>query len=389
MGKSTTIDAFFKRKIIEDQKHKESDATPSILSESLVVEPPKKVQRVELEKINIASLERDPGKRPPIWSYPLNRQDEFVELISIGGHIKLSLKITLQVVQRNMFVIFVALGFELFPSWLEYSPSIDATFCLSCYLFSKPNGRVQLSAFVLGGFNNWKKVNNGDNCAFLRHVGKRPNSFHRIAVKACNDLMNASQHIGTFIEKQSCAFQGRDESEKSLNRGNFHQLIKLLASYNDKVANVVQENVPSNASYTSPEIQKEILYIFSNKVAIFSTLSQHNLAIHNIRGQGYDRASNMRGEWNGLQALICHECPYAYYIHCLAHRLQLALVAASKEVASVHQFFSNLVFIINIVTASSKCNDELNEAQVIEVATKIANGELETARGLNQIGTLK
>ena len=41
MGKSTTIDAFFKRKIIEDQKHKESDATPSsILSESLVVEAP-------------------------------------------------------------------------------------------------------------------------------------------------------------------------------------------------------------------------------------------------------------------------------------------------------------------------------------------------------------
>ncbi|XP_027124236.1 uncharacterized protein [Coffea arabica] len=97
----------------------------------------------------------------------------------------------------------------------------------------------------------------------------------------------------------------------------------------------------------------------------------------------------MRGEWNGLQALICHECPYAYYIHCLAYRRQLALVAASREVASVHQFFSNLVFIINIVTASSKRNDELKEAQTIEVATKIANGELEIGRGLNQIGTLK
>nr|XP_027102670.1 uncharacterized protein LOC113723909 [Coffea arabica] len=69
--------------------------------------------------------------------------------------------------------------------------------------------------------------------------------------------------------------------------------------------------------------------------------------------------------------------------------LQLALVAASREVVSVHQFFSNLVFIINIVTASSKHNDELNEAQAIEVATKIANGELETEMGLNQIGTIK
>ncbi|XP_027158311.1 uncharacterized protein LOC113759931 [Coffea eugenioides] len=70
-------------------------------------------------------------------------------------------------------------------------------------------------------------------------------------------------------------------------------------------------------------------------------------------------------------------------------KFRLALVATSREVAFVHQFFSNLVFIINIVTASSKRNDELKEAQAIEVATKIANGELETGRGLNQIGTLK
>ncbi|XP_071939797.1 uncharacterized protein [Coffea arabica] len=73
---------------------------------------------------------------------------------------------------------------------------------------------------------------------------------------------------------------------------------------------------------------------------------------------------------------------------CL-YRLQFALVAASREVVSVLQFFSNLVFIINIVTTSSKRNDELKKAQAIEVATKIANGELETGRGLNQIGTLK
>jgi hypothetical protein len=38
-------------------------------------------------------------------------------------------------------------------------------------------------------------------------------------------------------------------------------------------------------------------------------------------GQGYDGASNMRGEWNGLQALFINDCPYAYYLHYLAHKL--------------------------------------------------------------------
>ncbi|XP_074360139.1 uncharacterized protein LOC141700217 [Apium graveolens] len=33
----------------------------------------------------------------------------------------------------------------------------------------------------------------------------------------------------------------------------------------------------------------------------------------------------MRGEWNGLQALFLKDCPYAYYIHYLAHQLQLVI----------------------------------------------------------------
>ncbi|GMI99441.1 hypothetical protein like AT1G19260 [Hibiscus trionum] len=39
----------------------------------------------------------------------------------------------------------------------------------------------------------------------------------------------------------------------------------------------------------------------------------------------------MRGEWNGLQALFMKHCPYAYYVHCQAHQLQLALIAATRE----------------------------------------------------------
>ena len=40
------------------------------------------------------------------------------------------------------------------------------------------------------------------------------------------------------------------------------------------------------------------------KNEICAVLSHYNLHIENIRGQGYDGASNMRGEWNGLQALF-------------------------------------------------------------------------------------
>ena len=98
------------------------------------------------------------------------------------------------------------------------------------------------------------------------------------------------------------------------------------------------------------------------KNEICDVLSYYNLRIENIRDQGYDGASNMLGEWNGLQALFLKDCPYAYYVHCMTHRLQLALVTASREIKDVHQFFDHLVNIINIVVGSSKHNDELQHA---------------------------
>ncbi|XP_019442248.1 PREDICTED: zinc finger MYM-type protein 1-like [Lupinus angustifolius] len=125
------------------------------------------------------------------------------------------------------------------------------------------------------------------------------------------------------------------------------------------------------------------------KKAICGVLSQHNLDVSNIRGQGYDGASNMRGEWNGLQALFLKDCSHAYYVHCFAHRLQLALVAASREVIVVHEFFSKLTFIVNIMCSSSKRHDELQAVKSAELEHLLEIDELITSKGENQIGTLK
>ncbi|XP_075665649.1 uncharacterized protein LOC142635363 [Castanea sativa] len=263
--------------------------------------------------------------------------------------------------------------------------------------------------------------------------------------------LKTSIECARWIAFQACAFRGHDESLDSKNRGNFIELIKHTSTFNENVARVVLENAPQNAKYTSPTIQKEILHILASKVRnaireeigyvkfcilvdeardeskreqmaiilkfvdkegfikerffhvvhvrdttaltlkneICVVLSHYNLHIENIRGQGYDGPSNMRGEWNGLQALFLKDCPYAYYVHCMAHRLQLALVTASREVKDVHQFFDHLVNIINIAVGSSKRNDELQHAQAEQVENMIASNEIETGRGANQIGTLQ
>lgn len=67
----------------------------------------------------------------------------------------------------------------------------------------------------------------------------------------------------------------------------------------------------------------------------------------------------------------------------------MALVAASQEVIPIHNFFSNLNFIVNIISASCKRPDQLQAAQEIEIANMLTIDELETGTGLNQIGIVK
>ncbi|KAG6645251.1 hypothetical protein CIPAW_08G109200 [Carya illinoinensis] len=239
------------------------------------------------------------------------------------------------------------------------------------------------------------------------------NSLHKNAVKCCENLMNQSRHIDKLVEKQvSQEMENNQLRLKTLIqsvrlltfracafRGNFIELIKLLANYNDQVNGVVIKNVPQNAKYTSPKIQNEILYIFVNKVQnvireeigdvkfcilvdetrdeskreqmtiilkfvdkddtmaltlkneICVLLSRYDIQIENIRAQRYDGGSNMCHERNGLQALF----------------LKDSLVASSREAKHAHQFFVHLTSIINIIISSSKRYDELQSAQAAEI----------------------
>ena len=62
----------------------------------------------------------------------------------------------------------------------------------------------------------------------------------------------------------------------------------------------------------------------------------------------------------------------AYYVHCMAHRLQLALVTAARKMFVVHELFLNLTFVVNAVTGSCKQQDELQTTQQAKIAQKLA-----------------
>ncbi|CAN1787397.1 Zinc finger MYM-type protein 1 [Linum perenne] len=243
---------------------------------------------------------------------------------------------------------------------------------------------------------------------------------------------------------QGSSFRGHDESESSLNRGNLIEWLEHLAEWREDVKSVVLKNAPGNAKYTSPLIQKELLAIMANRVrcaireevgdasfsilvdeaqdaagrkqmaiilrfvnssgvlterffgiksvvnttsatlkeVICGMLSEHNLPIQKLRGQGYGGASNMSGKYNGLKALFLQDCPYAYFVHCFAHRLQLTLVAAAKNCGPIDK-------IINLVKSSPKHSTELLAAHKKDIEDMLESGELETGKGANQSTSLQ
>jgi len=97
--------------------------------------------------------------------------------------------------------------------------------------------------------------------------------------------------------------------------------------------------------------------VMSLKAIIDAMFATHILSISKLRGQGYDRASNMWAQFNRLKTLILNENPSAYYLHCFAHQLQLALVVVAKNHLKMDVVFTIVANICNVVGASAKRRD--------------------------------
>ncbi|KMZ73174.1 hypothetical protein ZOSMA_151G00050 [Zostera marina] len=360
--------------------------------------------------------------------------------------------------------------FDTYSTWLEYSISDDSAFCLCCYLFKPYEGdKAGGDTFVTVGFRNWKKPDK-----LLEHVGL-VDSSHNKAWEKYQNMRKAKHQLEPILEKQTISedinyrmrltasldairyllnqglpFRGHNESNESLNKGNFLELLEVFASRDENYKQAMI-TAPRNNLMRAPLIQSQLMAIASAettrlilkdlnhdlfavlidesrdisikeqmdvviryvdkkecvmerylavvhvpetnaltlKKALDALFCKHNLSITNLRGQGYDGASNMSGDINGLKSLILKENNSAFYVHCFAHQLQLTIVAAAKSDKKIVTFFNTVANITNIVVASCKRRDVLREKQADSIAKALDMEELNTGQGKNQETTLK
>lgn len=192
-----------------------------------------------------------------------------------------------------------------------------------------------------------------------------------------------------FCGKQCIALRGDSESINTPgNPGNFLSLLKLIANYDEALRKHLHSPAMKCVTHMSPQTQNELLEVMAKHIllrdivkeikkakyysimadevtshnteqlafcvrfvdtesnireefltfmevkritgeyladAIVQLLEDLDIPVENIRGQGFDGASNMSSNRVGVQARIREHSPLATYIHCSGHCLNLVI----------------------------------------------------------------
>ena len=210
-----------------------------------------------------------------------------------------------------------------------------------------------------------------------------------------------------YCGRQCIALRGDAEGVDSFgNPGNFLALLKLLAIHDDMLCSRLETPAMRCVTHLSPQTQNELITVMgkhiilqgilddlnaapyysiladevtshnvahlaicarfvdenkdvreefltflkleritSEKIAesILEFLKENNIPAVNMRGQGYDGASNMSSGRVGVQARIWEEAPLATYVHCNGHCLNL-VISKSCSLPQVHNVIDRLQY---------------------------------------------
>ena len=364
------------------------------------------------ETLPVCLADRDPARGPQNVVVNNGPYQPLGNDLQLGEFPKRTFGQRLRSFQEHWYTKFV---------WLEYSPGIDAAFCFPCRLtvsvgldkHGKPD-----QAFISRGFKNWKSALSDfrDHETSLSHRSSMGvwQSLKQLDVKGSSVaqqmssgyqaqiLLNRSNvkkifEAILFLGRQGLPLRGHDETDQSLNRGNFLELLELMSRSSPDL----KRHLQGRTHYTSPSSQNAMISLIGDNIqrtivkeakesgmfavicdetvdlskveqmsvciryvtnslqvrerflgfwplartdgeSLFQLLtdvmSRLDLPMALLRAQCYDGAANMRGRYSGLASRVREVAKKAVYVHCYAHQLNLTVQDACK--GSVRQIGS-------------------------------------------------
>ncbi|KAG9282357.1 zinc finger MYM-type protein 1-like [Astyanax mexicanus] len=307
--------------------------------------------------------------------------------------------------------------------WLEYSVHADAAFCYPCRKFG--GARATDSTFTHKGYRDWKHATEREK-GFHKHSTSKEHIScmtlwleHGRRIKNNSEistLLNAEQlrknryyvsaliDVVGFLAENQLPLRGNADAFDDMAEGGsglFLSLLDYTIKKDSELAEIVK-TIPRNATYTSPDIQNELISTLSNVVTeaiveevgeswytikvdgtrdptgcenisvvlrfvselyeaterlltvatvsagdaktltdtIITELTKAGLSTSKILSQVYDGASLMSGKHGGVQKLLQEKLGREIpYVHCLNHQLHLVVVHALTAEKAITDFF--------------------------------------------------
>lgn len=305
--------------------------------------------------------------------------------------------------------------------WLCGSCELNKLYCWPCLLFAtektpwNTTGFASLAYLITALDKHQRSTSHIRSFTVLKTFGsqrvdhslnlqkKIADNLHNEKVRENRNVLKRLIDAVVFLGKQESSFRGHDESDESLNKGNYIELLQFLANYDqvlsqhlktatvfkgtsaviqndliDALASVISDHIKSdinkatfvgimldettdvtNRSQLSTVVryvddggncQERFLHFTdasSDRTA--RGLFEHvNKTVDNIDcskklvAQTFDGAAVMSGHVSGLQTLIKAQYPAATFIHCYSHRLNLILSQSVNFIKETRQFFVSL-----------------------------------------------
>ena len=94
-------------------------------------------------------------------------------------------------------------------------------------------------------------------------------------------------------------------------------------------------------------------------------LVKKELSLSHLVGMGFDGAATFSGRVNGVQSRIKKHSPFAVYVHCHCHQLQLACIQAANETPGIEHVYTTISSLWKFFHYSPKRSQSLKEIQTV------------------------
>ncbi|XP_033221187.1 zinc finger MYM-type protein 1-like [Belonocnema kinseyi] len=290
---------------------------------------------------------------------------------------------SMRYLSKNVFKRKLLNGEEVHRPWIVFSESKGSLFCVACQINEKLTSKfeketaywrnvvrrvVSATKYLAsrglpfrGTDKKFGSENNGNFFMLIEFLSE----FDPLMAKHVNDFGNkgsgSKSYLSKTIYEEFIEIMAREVLKNIVSEEKNAKYFSIMVDSTPDIAHIDQLSfVLRYVRDNGQPVERFLLFIdnVGHKAkdvadAVFDTLEHYGINIAYCRGQSYDNAKNMSGQYSSLQARIKLLNELAEWNPCSGHSLNLIEVHAVGSCSEASNFFAIVQAVYNFFSAST------------------------------------